>query len=128
MARIAGVDIPRNKKVAYSLRYVFGIGYSQAVDICDKAGVKLDTRVQDLKEKEVMDIRKAITELEIKVEGELRSEVAMNVKRLKDIGTYRGLRHRRGLPVNGQRTKTNARTRKGKKKTVGMGKKTAEKI
>jgi small subunit ribosomal protein S13 len=127
MARIAGVDIPRNKKVAYSLRYVYGIGYSQAVDICDKAGVKLDTRVQDLKEKEVMDIRKAITELEIKVEGELRSEVAMNVKRLKDIGTYRGLRHRRGLPVNGQRTKTNARTRKGKKKTVGMGKKTAEK-
>ena len=126
MARIAGVDIPRNKKVAYSLRYVYGIGYSQAVDICDKAGVKLDTRVQDLKEKEVMDIRKAITELEIKVEGELRSEVAMNVKRLKDIGTYRGLRHRRGLPVNGQRTETNARTRKGKKKTVGMGKKTAE--
>ena len=126
MARIAGVDIPRNKKVAYSLRYVFGIGYSQAVDICDKAGVKLDTRVQDLKEKEVMDIRKAITKLEIKVEGELRSEVAMNVKRLKDIGTYRGLRHRRGLPVNGQRTKTNARTRKGKKKTVGMGKKTVK--
>ena len=127
MARIAGVDIPRNKKVSYSLRYVYGIGYSQAVNICDKAGVQLDTRVQDLKEKEVMDIRKAITELEIKVEGELRSEVAMNVKRLKDIGTYRGLRHRRGLPVNGQRTKTNARTRKGKKKTVGMGKKTAEK-
>ena len=126
MARIAGVDIPRNKKVAYSLRYVYGIGYSQAINICDKAGVKHDTRVQDLKEKEVMDIRKAITELEIKVEGELRSEVAMNVKRLKDIGTYRGLRHRRGLPVNGQRTKTNARTRKGKKKTVGMGKKTAE--
>ena len=126
MARIAGVDIPRNKKVAYSLRYVYGIGYSQAVNICDKAGVKLDTRVQDLKEKEVMDIRKAITELEIKVEGELRSEVAMNVKRLKDIGTYRGLRHRRGLPVNGQRTKTNARTRKGKKKTVGMGKKTVK--
>ena len=126
MARIAGVDIPRNKKVAYSLRYVYGIGYSQAVNICDKAGVKLDTRVQDLKEKEVMDIRKAITELEIKVEGELRSAVAMNVKRLKDIGSYRGLRHRRGLPVNGQRTKTNARTRKGKKKTVGMGKKTVK--
>ena len=126
MARIAGVDIPRNKKVAYSLRYVYGIGYSQAVNICDKAGVKLDTRVQDLKEKEVMDIRKAITELEIKVEGELRSEVAMNVKRLKDIGSYRGFRHRRGLPVNGQRTKTNARTRKGKKKTVGMGKKTVK--
>jgi small subunit ribosomal protein S13 len=126
MARIAGVDIPRNKKVAYSLRYVYGIGYSQAENICDKAGVKHDTRVQDLKEKEVMDIRKAITELEIKVEGELRSEVAMNVKRLKDIGTYRGLRHRRGLPVNGQRTKTNARTRKGKKKTVGMGKKTVK--
>ena len=126
MARIAGVDIPRNKKVAYSLRYVYGIGYSQAENICDKAGVKHDTRVQDLKEKEVMDIRKAITELEIKVEGELRSEVAMNVKRLKDIGSYRGFRHRRGLPVNGQRTKTNARTRKGKKKTVGMGKKTVK--
>ena len=126
MARIAGVDIPRNKKVAYSLRYVYGIGYSQAVNICDKAGVKLGTRVQDLKEKEVMNIRKSITELEIKVEGELRSEVAMNVKRLKDIGTYRGLRHRRGLPVNGQRTKTYARTRKGKKKTVGMGKKTVK--
>ena len=126
MARIAGVDIPRNKKVAYSLRYVYGIGYSQAINICDKAGVKLDTRVQDLKEKEVMAVRKAITDLEIKVEGELRSEVAMNVKRLKDIGSYRGFRHRRGLPVNGQRTKTNARTRKGKKKTVGMGKKTVK--
>ena len=126
MARIAGVDIPRNKKVAYSLRYVYGIGYSQAINICDKAGVKLDTRVRDLKEKEVMAVRKAITDLEIKVEGELRSEVAMNVKRLKDIGSYRGFRHRRGLPVNGQRTKTNARTRKGKKKTVGMGKKTVK--
>ena len=126
MARIAGVDIPRNKKVAYSLRYVYGIGYSQAINICDKAGVKLDTRVRDLKEKEVMAVRKAITDLEIKVEGELRSEVAMNVKRLRDIGSYRGLRHRRGLPVNGQRTKTNARTRKGKKKTVGMGKKTVK--
>jgi small subunit ribosomal protein S13 len=126
MARIAGVDIPRNKKVAYSLRYVYGIGHTQARQICDKARVKKDTRVQDLKEKEVVAIRKAITELEIKVEGELRSEVAMNVKRLKDIGTYRGLRHRRGLPVNGQRTKTNARTRKGKKKTVGMGKKTVK--
>ena len=126
MARIAGVDIPRNKKVAYSLRYVYGIGHSQAINICDKAGVKLDTRVQDLKEKEVMAVRKAITDLEIKVEGELRSEVAMNVKRLRDIGSYRGLRHRRGLPVNGQRTKTNARTRKGKKKTVGMGKKTVK--
>ena len=105
---------------------MYGIGHSQAINICDKAGVKLDTRVQDLKEKEVVAIRKAITDLEIKVEGELRSEVAMNVKRLKDIGTYRGLRHRRGLPVNGQRTKTNARTRKGKKKTVGMGKKTVK--
>ena len=126
MARIAGVDIPRNKKVAYSLRYVYGIGYSQAINICDKAGVKLDTRVRDLKEKEVMAVRKAIRDLEIKVEGELRSEVAMNVKRLKDIGSYRGLRHRRGLPVNGHRTKTNARTRKGKKKTVGMGKKTVK--
>jgi small subunit ribosomal protein S13 len=127
MARIAGVDIPRNKKIAYSLRYVYGIGHTQAKHICNEAGVKQGTRVQDLKEKEVIAIRKAITDLEIKVEGELRSEVAMNVKRLKDIGTYRGLRHRRGLPVNGQRTKTNARTRKGRKKTVGMGKKEAVK-
>ena len=126
MARIAGVDIPRNKKVTYSLRYVYGIGYSQAINICDKAGVKLDTRVQDLKEKEVMAVRKAITDLEIKVEGELRSEVAMNVKRLRDIGSYRGLRHRRRLPVNCQRTMTNARSSKGKKKTVGMGKKTVK--
>jgi len=123
MARIAGVDIPRNKKVAYSLRYVYGIGHSQARNICDKAKVNQETRVEDLKEKDVIAIRKAITDLEIKVEGELRSSVGMNIKRLKDIGTYRGLRHRRGLPVNGQRTKTNARTRKGRKKTVGMGKK-----
>ncbi|MBH50118.1 MAG: 30S ribosomal protein S13 [Candidatus Marinimicrobia bacterium] len=123
MARIAGVDIPRNKKVAYSLRYVYGIGHSQARNICDKAKVNQETRVENLKEKDVIAIRKAITDLEIKVEGELRSSVGMNIKRLKDIGTYRGLRHRRGLPVNGQRTKTNARTRKGRKKTVGMGKK-----
>ena len=123
MARIAGVDIPRNKKVAYSLRYVYGIGHSQARNICDKAKVNQEARVEDLKEKDVIAIRKAITDLEIKVEGELRSSVGMNIKRLKDIGTYRGLRHRRGLPVNGQRTKTNARTRKGRKKTVGMGKK-----
>lgn len=123
MARIAGIDIPRNKKLAYSLRYIHGIGLTQANDICVQANIDPDLRVQDLSEDQVIAIRDAINTLEIKVEGDLRSTVAMNVKRLKDIGCYRGLRHRRGLPVNGQRTKTNARTRKGKKRTVGMGKK-----
>ena len=123
MARIAGIDIPRDKKVPFSLSYVYGIGLSQARNICDKAGINQDIRVQDLKEDQEVSIRKAIEDLGIKVEGELRSEVAMNIKRLKDIGSYRGLRHRKSMPVRGQRTKTNARTRKGRKRTVGLGRK-----
>ena len=122
MARIVGVDIPRNKKIIYSLRYIHGIGLTTANILCKEANVDPNKRVQDLKEEEVVAIRNAISNLEVKVEGELRSDVAMNIKRLKDIAAYRGLRHRRGLPVNGQRTKTNARTRKGKKRTIGLGK------
>mgnify|MGYP001440177211 FL=1 len=122
MARIVGVDIPRNKKIIYSLRYIHGIGLATANNLCKEAKVDPNKRVQDLKEEEVVAIRNAISNSEMKVEGELRSNVAMNIKRLKDIATYKGLRHRRGLPVNGQRTKTNARTRKGKKRTIGLGK------
>ena len=122
MARIVGVDIPRNKKVPYSLCYIHGIGLTIAKKLCKEAKVDLDARVQDLTEEQVVALRNAISDLGYKVEGELRSEVAMNIKRLKDVGTYRGLRHRRGLPANGQRTKTNARTRKGKKRTIGLGK------
>ena len=123
MARIVGVDIPRNKKVTYSLCYIHGIGLSTAVMICNRAKVNIEKRVQDLTEKQVVSIRETISALGINVEGELRSFNAMNIKRLKDVGAYRGLRHRRGLPANGQRTKTNARTRKGKKRTIGLGKK-----
>ena len=125
MARIVGIDIPRKKKVAYSLCYIHGIGLSTAVMICNKAKIDIEKRVQDLTEKQVVSIRETISALGINVEGELRSFNAMNIKRLKDVGTYRGLRHRRGLPANGQRTKTNARTRKGKKRTIGLGKKAA---
>ena len=125
MARIVGIDIPRNKKVAYSLCYIHGIGLSTAVMICNKAKIDIEKRVQDLTEKQVVSIRETITALGINVEGELRSFNAMNIIRLKDVGTYRVLRHRRGLPANGQRTKTNARTRKGKKRTNGLGKKAA---
>jgi len=125
MARIVGVDIPRNKKIAYSLCYIHGIGLSTAIMICNKAKIDIEKRVQDLTEKQVVSIRETISSLGINVEGELRSFNAMNIKRLKDVGTYRGLRHRRGLPANGQRTKTNARTRKGKKRTIGLGKKAA---
>jgi len=123
MARIVGVDIPRNKKVAFSLCYIHGIGMSTALEICKTAKINTDKRVQELSEKQVSSIREVISSLEINVEGELRSFNAMNIKRLKDVGAYRGLRHRRGLPANGQRTKTNARTRKGKKRTIGLGKK-----
>ncbi len=122
MARIVGVDIPRNKKAPYSLSYIHGIGLTTAKLLCSKAKIDLNTRIQDLKEEQVVLLRNAISDLGLKVEGELRSEVAMNIKRLKDAGAYRGLRHRRGLPANGQRTKTNARTRKGKKRTIGLGK------
>ena len=123
MARIVGVDIPRNKKVAFSLCYIHGIGLSTALKICEKAKVDTAKRVQELTEKQVSKIREIISSLEINVEGELRSFNAMNIKRLKDVGAYKGIRHRRGLPANGQRTKTNSRTRKGKKRTIGLGKK-----
>lgn len=127
MARIAGVDIPRDKKVPFSLSYIYGIGLTTAKEICDKAKINHNKRVKDLTEKQVVTIRDVISKMELAIEGEHRSEVAMNIKRLRDIGSYKGMRHRRGLPVNGQRTKTNARTRKGRKKTVGMGKKALEK-
>ena len=123
MARIVGVDIPRNKKIAFSLCYIHGIGMSTALEICKAAKIDTDKRVQELSEKQISSIREVISSSEINVEGELRSLNAMNIKRLKDVGAYRGLRHRRGLPANGQRTKTNARTRKGKKRTIGLGKK-----
>ena len=123
MARIVGVDIPRNKKIIFSLCYIHGIGTTTALKICEIAKVDKEKRVQDLSEKQISSIREVISTLEINVEGELRSFNAMNIKRLKDVGAYKGLRHRRGLPANGQRTKTNARTRKGKKRTIGLGKK-----
>lgn len=117
MARIAGVDLPREKRVEIGLTYIFGIGRSSSQKILAKTGVSPDIRVQKLTEEEVAKLRHAI-ENEYKVEGALRGEISMNIKRLIDIGSYRGLRHRRGLPLRGQRTKTNARTRKGPKKTV----------
>lgn len=117
MARIAGVDIPRNKRVEVSLTYIFGVGRSRSHDILEKAEVNPDTRVRDLSEAEVTRLRQVIDH-DYMVEGDLRRERAMNIKRLTEIGCYRGLRHRRGLPVHGQRTKTNARSRKGPKKTV----------
>jgi small subunit ribosomal protein S13 len=123
MARIVGVDIPRNKKIAFSLCYIHGIGLSTALKICEKAKVDKAKRVQELTEKQISKVREIISSLEINVEGELRSFNAMNIKRLKDVGAYKGIRHRRGLPANGQRTKTNSRTRKGKKRTIGLGKK-----
>ena len=117
MARIAGVDIPRNKRVEISLTYIYGIGKTSSQQILTQTGIDPNTRVQDLSESEVGQLRQAIDDSFI-VEGDLRREVAMNIKRLGEIGCYRGLRHRRHLPVRGQRTKTNARSRKGAKKTV----------
>jgi small subunit ribosomal protein S13 len=122
MARIAGVDLPNNKRVEVALTYIFGIGRTLAKRIVDKSGVDPDTRVSALTDEEVARLR-GIIEKEYKIEGELRTEISMNIKRLVDIGSYRGLRHRRGLPLRGQRTRTNARTRKGKKKTVAGKKK-----
>lgn len=122
MARIAGVDLPRNKRVEIGLTYIYGIGRPTAAIILDKAGVDPDIRVKDLTEEDAGKIRKIIDE-EYLVEGDLRREVSLNIKRLQEIGCYRGIRHRRGLPVRGQKTKTNARTRKGPKKTVGRKKK-----
>ncbi|EMJ95503.1 MULTISPECIES: 30S ribosomal protein S13 [Leptospira] len=122
MARIAGIDLPREKRIVIGLTYIFGIGNSLSRGILKKAGVDEKIRVKDLNETQEAAIRKAIEE-SAKVEGDLRSEIQLNIKRLMDIGCYRGLRHRRGLPVNGQRTRTNARTRKGGKKTVANKKK-----
>jgi small subunit ribosomal protein S13 len=117
MARIAGVDLPKNKRVEIGLTYIYGIGLSQAQKVLAQTGVNPDTRVKDLTESEVNKLREVI-EKEHKVEGDLRREVSMNIKRLTEIGCYRGLRHRRNLPVHGQRTRTNARTKRGPKKTV----------
>jgi small subunit ribosomal protein S13 len=125
MARIEGVDLPRDKRVEVGLTYIYGIGAPTAKRILRAAGVNPDTRVKDLTEADERKIRDEIEALGIKVEGDLRRELSANIKRLTDIGCYRGLRHRRGLPVRGQRTKTNARTRKGPKKTVGGRKKAA---
>jgi small subunit ribosomal protein S13 len=115
MARIAGVDLPRNKRMEVALRYIYGIGPARSREILGRAGVSLDKRTDDLDEAEIRKIRDVI-EAEYKVEGDLRREVSMNIKRLMDLGCYRGLRHRKGLPVRGQRTHTNARTRKGPRK------------
>lgn len=122
MARIAGVDLPRDKRVEIALTYIFGIGKSTSQKIISEAGVNPDTRVRDLTEDEVGKIREVIDKT-LKVEGDLRREVSLNIKRLMEIGSYRGIRHRRGLPVRGQRTKTNARTRKGPRRTVANKKK-----
>ena len=122
MARIAGVDLPREKRVEIGLTYVYGIGHSSAVRILNEAGVSLDTRVRDLTDEEVAKIRDVIDRTQT-VEGDLRREIALNIKRLIEIGCYRGIRHRKGLPVRGQRTKTNARTRKGPAKTIANKKK-----
>ncbi len=127
MARISGIDLPRDKRVEIGLTYIFGIGLRSSQRILAQAGVAPDTRVKDLTEEDERRIREAIDTLELRVEGDLRREIAGHIKRLTDIGCYRGLRHRRGLPVRGQRTKTNARTRKGPKKTVGVRKKTTAK-
>lgn len=121
MARIAGVDIPRDKRVVIALTYIYGIGVSRAKEILAKANVSEDTRVRDLTEDELNRIREVVSTY--KVEGDLRREVALNIKRLIEIGCYRGIRHRRGLPVRGQNTKTNARTRKGPRRTVANKKK-----
>ena len=123
MARIAGVDIPKEKKIAYSLRYVHGIGLTTALKICELADIDPNARVGDLSTNEEDAIRKVIVDLQLLIEGELRTENIKNVKRLQDIGSYRGLRHRKSLPVRGQRTKTNSRTKRGRKQTVGLGKK-----
>ena len=122
MARIAGVDLPREKRVEIGLTYIYVIGVASSNKILAKAGVNPDTRVKDLTDEQVNSIRKVLDEDEYKLEGDLRREVALNIKRLTEIGCYRGLRHRRGLPVRGQRTKTNARTRKGPRKLVSKSK------
>ncbi|MDR1608452.1 MAG: 30S ribosomal protein S13 [Deltaproteobacteria bacterium] len=125
MARISGIDLPRHKRIDIALTYIYGLGHSSAKAILEKAGVNLATKSDQLSEEEVGRVRRII-DAEYKVEGDLRREVTMNLKRLMDLGCYRGLRHRRGLPVNGQRTHTNARTRKGPRRAVVGKKKTAK--
>ena len=122
MARIAGVDLPRDKRVEVALTYIYGIGQTTAAGVIKQTGINADTRVKDLTEEEVGKLQDTIDK-ECKVEGDLRREQTMNIKRLIEIGSYRGLRHRRGLPVRGQRTRTNARTRKGPRRTVGVRRK-----
>ncbi|HEX3044443.1 MAG TPA: 30S ribosomal protein S13 [Bacillota bacterium] len=122
MARIAGVDLPRDKRVEIALTYIYGLGRTTSTEVLTKTGISPNTRVRDLTEEEVTKLREVI-DRDYKVEGDLRREESMNVKRLIEIGSYRGLRHRRGLPVRGQRTKTNARTRKGPRRTVGAKRK-----
>jgi small subunit ribosomal protein S13 len=126
LARIAGVDLPKNKKVLYGLQYIFGVGENVSAAVLEKASVNPDKKVSELTDEEVAQIRAILTS-EYKVEGALRSEVKQNIKRLMDIGSYRGLRHRKGLPARGQRTRTNSRTRKGKRKTVAGKKKAPSK-
>ena len=123
MARISGVDLPRDKRIEIGLTYVYGIGRATSNRLLKEAGVNPDTRVKDLTDEEVGKIRDAIDADSILIEGDLRREIAMNIKRLQEIGCYRGIRHRKGLPVRGQKTKTNARTRKGPKRTVANKKK-----
>jgi small subunit ribosomal protein S13 len=125
MARISGVDIPREKRLEISLTYIFGVGRSTAQHVCDSVSISRDTRVRDLTDEEVAQLR-TFVDSNLKVEGDLRREIAANIKRKVEIGSYEGVRHRRSLPVHGQRTRTNARTRKGPKKTVA-GKKRARK-
>ncbi|KKS15871.1 MAG: SSU ribosomal protein S13p (S18e) [candidate division WWE3 bacterium GW2011_GWC1_41_7] len=128
MARIAGVDIPNEKRIEVALTYVYGIGPAKSLKILNGAGINIDTRVKDLSDADLAKIRSTITELEIPVEGELRRVVTQNIRRLQEIQSYRGSRHKAGLPARGQRTRSNARTRKGKRKTVGgMKKKLAKK-
>lgn len=122
MARIAGVDLPRDKKIEVALTYIYGIGRTVSKKLLETTGINPDTRTRDLTEEEIGKLQESI-DREYKVEGDLRRELSMNIKRLIEIGSYRGLRHRRGLPVRGQRTRTNARTRKGPKKTVGIQRK-----
>lgn len=126
MARIAGIDLPKEKRVDVALTYLFGVGLTLSKKILVKAGVNPSVRVKNLKDDEVARIQNTINNENIKVEGDLRREISTNIKRLIDIGTFRGSRHRKGLPVRGQRTKTNARTRKGPRKTVGSGRKKEE--
>ena len=122
MARISGIDLPRDKKVEIGLTYIFGIGRASALEILEKAGIDASLRIRDLSDADVQKLR-GVIEKEYRVEGALRTEVAMNIKRLMDIGSYRGIRHRRGLPVRGQRTHTNARTKKGPRRAIAGKKK-----